>query len=80
MKKVLVLFAGVILSVSIAQAKESSLNSIFEEPGKQGVLKQLAAVSKVAGQNNRRQSKGKAEAISCPGEEMPERQKKKRKV
>lgn len=73
MKKVLVLFAGVILSVSIAQAKESSLNSIFEEPGKQGVLKQLAAVSKAAGQNNRRQSQSKDEANSCPSAVMPGR-------
>lgn len=71
MKKVLVLFAGVILSVSMAHAKESSLNSIFEEPGKQGVLKQLAAISKAAGQNNRRQGQSKDEANSCHSAVMP---------
>ncbi len=71
MKKVLVLFAGMILTVSMAQAKDSSLNSIFEEPGKQGVLKQLAAISKAAEQNNRNQSQSKDEANGCPSAAMP---------
>lgn len=73
MKKLLVLFAGLILSVPMTQAKESSLNSILEEPGKQGVLKQLAAISKAAGQNNRSQSQSKDEANSCPSVAMPGR-------
>ncbi len=73
MKKVLVLFAGIILTVSMAQAKDSSLNSIFEEPGKQGVLKQLAAISKAAEQNNRNQSQSKDEANGCPSAAMPGR-------
>ena len=73
MKKLLVLFAGLILSVPMTQAKDSSLNSIFEEPGKQGVLKQLAAIFKAAGQNNRSQSQSKGEANSCPSAVMPGR-------
>lgn len=48
MKKILTLFAGLILSVQTTQAKESSLYIIFGEPGKPGVLKQLAAISNAA--------------------------------
>lgn len=49
MKKILTLFAGLILSVQTAQAKESSIYSIFSgEVGKPGVLKQLAAISRAA--------------------------------
>ncbi|MDP3506454.1 MAG: hypothetical protein Q8T09_00560 [Candidatus Melainabacteria bacterium] len=71
MKKLLVLFAGVMLSVPMAQAKESSLYSIFEEPGKHGVLKQLAAISKGAEQNKRSQSQSRDEANSCPSTVKP---------
>jgi len=43
------LFAGLILFVQTAQAKEPSIYSIFSgEIGKSGVLKQLAAISKSA--------------------------------
>lgn len=49
MKRILTLFAGLILSVQTTQAKESSIYSIFSgEIGKKGVLKQLAAISKTA--------------------------------
>lgn len=49
MKKTLTLFACLILCVQTAHAKESSIYSIFSgEIGKQGVLKQLAAISKAA--------------------------------
>ena len=49
MKRILTLFAGLILSVQTAQAKEPSIYSIFSgEIGKSGVLKQLAAISKTA--------------------------------
>ena len=70
MKKVLVLFAGLILSVPVAQAKESSIYSIFSgEIGKSGVLKQLAAISKGAERDKKRrsQSLSKEEAAAeCP--------------
>lgn len=49
MKKILTLFAGLILSVQTAQSKESSIYSIFSgEIGKKGVLKQLEAITKAA--------------------------------
>lgn len=73
MKRVLVLFAGLILSVQVAQARESSFYGLFEEPGKQGVLKQLAAISKAAEQNKGSQSQSKDEVNSCPGAVKPER-------
>ena len=69
MKKILVLFAGLILSVPVAQAKESSIYSIFGEAGKQGVLKQLTAISKAAEREKKRrsQSLSKEEAAAeCP--------------
>ncbi|MBA4027072.1 MAG: hypothetical protein C0473_02405 [Cyanobacteria bacterium DS3.002] len=49
MKRILTLFAGLILFAQTAQAKEPSIYSIFSgEIGKNGVLKQLAAISKAA--------------------------------
>lgn len=66
MKKILILFAGVILSVSMAQARESSLNSLFEEPGKRGVLKQLAAISNAVEKGKNGLSQGET-ADNCPG-------------
>ena len=68
-KKVLVLFAGLILSVPVVQAKESSIYSIFGEAGQNGVLKQLAAISKAAERETKRksQSLSKEEAAAeCP--------------
>jgi hypothetical protein len=45
-KRLLTLFAGLILSSQTAQAKEPSIYSIFSgEIGKQGVLKQLAVAT-----------------------------------
>lgn len=65
MKRILVLFAGLILSVPTAQAKESSIYSIFSgEIGKSGVLKQLAAISKAAAQDKKSQSEG--QSAGCP--------------
>ncbi|MDQ5937103.1 MAG: hypothetical protein QG574_4462 [Cyanobacteriota bacterium erpe_2018_sw_21hr_WHONDRS-SW48-000092_B_bin.40] len=68
MKKVLVLFAGLILSVPVAQAKESSIYSIFGEAGQNGVLKQLTAISKAAERETKRksQSQGEKAAAECP--------------
>jgi hypothetical protein len=68
MKKVLVLFAGLILLVPVAQAKESSIYSIFGEAGQNGVLKQLAAISKAAERETKRksQSQGEKAAAECP--------------
>ncbi len=65
MKKILVLFAGLILSVPTAQAKESSIYSIFSgEIGKTGVLKQLAAILKAEERSKKSQSEG--QSAGCP--------------
>ncbi|MFA7340611.1 MAG: hypothetical protein WC028_27755 [Candidatus Obscuribacterales bacterium] len=69
MKKTVVLFA-MILSVPMTQAKESSIYSLFEEPGKNGVLKQLAAISKAAEQGKKSLSEEKTTA-ACPSLEQP---------
>lgn len=69
MKKILVLFA-MILSVPTAQAKESSIYSIFRgEIGKSGVLKQLAAVLKAEERSKKSQSEG--QSAGCPSSVKP---------
>ena len=70
MKKILVLFAGLILSVPTAQAKESSIYSIFSgEIGKSGVLKQLAAILKAEERSKKSQSEG--QLAGCPSSVQP---------
>lgn len=65
MKRIMVLVTGLVLSAQMAQAQESAIYSIFGEPGKQGVLKQLTAILKAAELDKKSLNRSET-AAACP--------------